>query len=137
MNREELIKEKRKQLEILKAELAELTDSSIGSMIKHDTLAPFGPYSYTFNTRCLYPCRNQEAWKKIVGMSMEIFRGRVAPNSKDRLVQSSLSYEQKKKCAQFCNEVIEIYNRYIKEEYTELPLYEDLKKEKDGDTDDE
>lgn len=124
MTEKETIAMKREQIKILKMEIAELENKSIGSMVESGVLTPTGAYAWNGNQKCLVSHRagSCDAWRLIIKTSMEVFRNRLESQNL-RVSQENMTKSQKKKAALLCDEIIAIYNKYIMDEYAnEYPL---------------
>lgn len=123
MDREELIELKKEQIRLLEQEIKLLNGNSIRSCALKSIIYGVwyekdkdGGHSFRFDVRdtACHP-----AWDFIRGASMKIFmeNSKYRPDRntiKDGLKQRDLTHEQILLCGKFCDEVIDIYNKYIK-----------------------
>lgn len=124
MDREELIELKKEQIRLLEQEVKILSGNSIRSCTLKSMIYGVwyeedkdGGQKFTFDVR---DTSCHPVWELIRGASMKIFMEndkRFHPDRciiKDGLKQRDLTHEQIMLCGQFCDEVIGIYNKYVK-----------------------
>lgn len=123
MDREELIELKKEQIRLLEQEIKLLSGNNIRSCALNSIIYGVwyeedkdGGQKFTFDVR---DTSCHPAWDFIKGASMKLFmensKFRQDRNTiKDGLKQKDLTHEQILLCGKFCDEVIDIYNKYIK-----------------------
>lgn len=123
MDREELIELKREQIRLLEQEIKLLSGNNIRSCTLKSMIYGVeckkdedGEYVVNIDER---DSSVHSVWDYIKGASMKIFmeRNRFREDKysvKDGLKQKDLTHEQLLLCGKFCDEVIDIYNKYIK-----------------------
>ena len=124
MDREELIELKKEQIRLLEQEIKLLSGNNIRSCALNSIIYGVwyeedkdGGQKFTFDVRdtACHP-----VWELIRGASMKLFMEndkKYRPDRnviKDGLKQRDLTHEQILLCGKFCDEVIDIYNKYIK-----------------------
>lgn len=135
MDREELVNQKKEQIRLLKAELEQLEGKTIRSYAKGSII--YSVYNEKKNGTpqgCVLDARSSgtnEAWDHIRLLSQTIFMekdssgygGNRERYCTTRRKQSDLTTEQLKLAAQFCDEVIETFNRYVKKANPIMDFY--------------
>lgn len=133
MDREELVNQKKEQIRLLKAELEVLDGKTIRSYAKRSII--YSVYNERKNGEpqgCMLDVRSSGAvWDYIRLISQTIFMekdSRGYGGNKERYCttrrkQSDLTPEQLKLAAQFCDEVIETFNRYVKKANPIMDFY--------------
>lgn len=117
ITREELLAEKKKQLEKLKKEIKELeTPNSISIFCNNRVIYPSREKdgSYTIKP---YHSSGVGEWKEIKNLCMQLMRYKYCPKIHDRLYIKDLSEEEIKLLANMADEIINIWNRYVRKVY--------------------
>lgn len=120
---------KKQQLIQLQREINALQGKSVGSMTTKLLLIPdvdWNSYGKVYSKLKEDRLKSSEAYTKIVKTSLEIFRWRFDVKN-ERILQKNMTNEQKATAAKFCDEVIEIFNKYVVEEYKELLIQDKTK----------
>ena len=135
MDREELVNLKKEQIRLLKAELELIEGKTIRSYAKGSII--YSVYNERENGEpqgCVLDARSSgssEVWDYIRLLSQTIFMekesygygGNKERYRTTRRKQSDLTPEQLKLAAQFCDEVIDTFNRYVKKANPIMDFY--------------
>lgn len=115
--RKDLLEEKKKQLEKLKKEIKELEfPTSISTFCENRMIYPSREKdgSYTIKT---YHCSGAGEWNEIKNLCMQLMRYKYCPKKNDRLYVRDLSAGEVKLLASMGDEIIDIWNRYVRRVY--------------------
>lgn len=115
--RKDLLEEKKKQLEKLKKEIKELeSPTSISTFCNNRMIYPSREKdgSYTIKT---YHCSGAGEWNEIKNLCMQLMRYKYCPKKNDRLYVRDLSAGEVKLLASMGDEIIDIWNRYVRRVY--------------------
>lgn len=118
MNNEELIAEKKKQIEDLKREIAELeAPRSIAKLLRQRMLHVSKDHKRTKKVRHYHSLSGQSPWLHIKGLCMDLVREGHDLRIHERLYIRDLTQKEVIICAQMADEMIEIWNKYIRKLY--------------------
>lgn len=125
MTNEELIAEKKRQIEGLKQEIAELeAPRSIAKLVKNKMLYASKAISISktgnekvIKIRPYHALSGQSPWLHIKGLCMDLVRERHDLHMHERLYIRDLTPTEVITCAQMADEMIEVWNKYIRKLY--------------------
>ena len=116
--RKKLIKEKEAELKAISEQLTELKDpTSIKNLLRTTHIYRYNRYEEKLEYQTNWGFA--ECWNLVRNLSIELFKGKHEKRNYERLLVRDLTHEETRIAADFSDEILEIWNKYMEKIYKE------------------